>query len=176
MPLASLGPPGVSDARRVKRAYSETKDDPGAYSHGRQVAYWLTTLQLWTDDRPFGPSLLSRCRSEASADWRPLVMKQKTRRNQKRGNPKTILRLPDLEVARSAVLNSLSSPDAQRGYRHAIDDSWTGTAPNLGYHSARRWSPGIGCIWNPVASPLEPSTFVLERCAVLRTKLQIVAC
>jgi hypothetical protein len=28
--------------------------------------------------------------------------------------------LPDLEAAKSAVLNSLSCPDAQRGYRHAI--------------------------------------------------------
>ena len=27
--------------------------------------------------------------------------------------------LPDLEIAESAVLNSLSCPDAQRGYRHA---------------------------------------------------------
>lgn len=40
----------------------------------------------------------------------------------KRGNAraaKAVLRLPDLEVAKSAVLNSLSCPDAQRGYRHA---------------------------------------------------------
>lgn len=30
--------------------------------------------------------------------------------------------MPDLGQAKSAVLNSLSSPDAQRGYRHAIDE------------------------------------------------------
>jgi len=30
--------------------------------------------------------------------------------------------LPDLEVAKSAVINSLSCPDAQRGYRHAIEE------------------------------------------------------
>ncbi len=62
-------------------------------------------------------------------------MKQKTRRNQKRGNPKTILRLPDLEVARSAVLNSLSSPDAQRRYRHAIDEfvDWYCSEPRLSF-------------------------------------------
>ena len=36
--------------------------------------------------------------------------------------PKTVLRLPDLDQAKSAVLNSLSSTDAQRGYRHAIDE------------------------------------------------------
>jgi hypothetical protein len=32
------------------------------------------------------------------------------------------VRLPDLEIAKSAVLNSLSCPDAERGYRHAIDE------------------------------------------------------
>ena len=36
--------------------------------------------------------------------------------------PKTVLRLPDLDQAKSAVLNSLTSADAQRGYRHAIDE------------------------------------------------------
>jgi site-specific recombinase XerD len=49
-------------------------------------------------------------------------MKQKIRNKRKLLTPKTILRLPDLEVAKSAVFNSLSCPDAQRGYRHAIDE------------------------------------------------------
>jgi hypothetical protein len=42
----------------------------------------------------------------------------------KRGHPKpkTVLRLPDLDHAKSAVLNSRSSVDAQQGYRHAIDE------------------------------------------------------
>jgi len=35
---------------------------------------------------------------------------------------RSILRLPDLEVAKSAVINSLSCLDAQRGYWHAIDE------------------------------------------------------
>ncbi len=39
-------------------------------------------------------------------------MKQKTRSERKRVTPKAILRLPDLEVAKSAVLNSLSCPSA----------------------------------------------------------------
>jgi site-specific recombinase XerD len=39
-----------------------------------------------------------------------------------RRKPKTVLRLPGLDQAKSAVLNSLTSPDAQRGYRHAIDE------------------------------------------------------
>src|SRR5882672_5648332 len=67
--------------------------------------------------------------------WRPRVMKQIQRRKRKRASPKTVLRLPDLEVARSAVLNSLSCPDAQRGYRHAIDEfvDWYCSEPRLSF-------------------------------------------
>jgi hypothetical protein len=52
-------------------------------------------------------------------------------------------------------------------------NSWTGTAPNLGFHSAKSWSHGIECTWDPAVSLLEPSTFDLERFAVLRMKLRI---
>ena len=85
------------------------------------------------DDALHGPSRLSSCRSKASGDWRPLVLKQKIRSKRKLPTPKTILRLPDLEVAKSAVLNSLSCPDAQRGYRHAIDVfvEWYCSEPRL---------------------------------------------
>jgi hypothetical protein len=49
--------------------------------------------------------------------------------------PKTILRLPDLDQAKSAVLNSLSSRDAHRGYRHAIDElvDWYCSEPRLSF-------------------------------------------
>jgi site-specific recombinase XerD len=62
-------------------------------------------------------------------------MKRNIRRKRKPLTPKTILRLPDLEVARSAVLNSLSCPDAQRGYRHAIDEfvDWYCSEPRLSF-------------------------------------------
>ena len=39
-----------------------------------------------------------------------------------RSKLKAVLRLPDRDQAKSAVLNSLTSADAQRGYRHAIDE------------------------------------------------------
>ncbi len=39
-----------------------------------------------------------------------------------RPKPKAVLRLTDLDQAKSAVLNSLTSADAQRGYRHAIEE------------------------------------------------------
>ena len=58
-------------------------------------------------------------------------MKRKSKRKQKHVATKSVLRLPDLEVAKSAVLNSLSCPDAQRGYRHAIDEfvEWSCSEP-----------------------------------------------
>jgi integrase len=49
---------------------------------------------------------------------------------------KTVLRLPDLDQAKSAVLNSLSSADAQRGYRHAMDEfiEWYCSEPRLSFN------------------------------------------
>jgi hypothetical protein len=62
-------------------------------------------------------------------------MKQKPRSKRKVSTPKSILRLPDLEAGKSAVLNSLSCPDAQRGYRHAIDEfvDWYCSEPRLSF-------------------------------------------
>src|SRR5215471_12713838 len=62
-------------------------------------------------------------------------MKHKPRNKRKLSTPKSILRLPDLEAAKSAVLTSLSCPDAQRGYRHAIDEfvDWYCSEPRLSF-------------------------------------------
>src|SRR5437773_12520885 len=46
-------------------------------------------------------------------------MKISCRRGPRRGG-KTVLRLPDLEHAQSAVLNSLGSPESRRSYEFAI--------------------------------------------------------
>src|SRR5262245_61797244 len=97
--------------------------------------------------------------------WRPRVMKQNRKCNSKGRSAKSVLRLPDLEVAKSAVLNSLSCPDAQRGYRHAIDDfvDWYCSEPRLSYsrtvvvryrmHLSRDISPQARSIfgWVPFA-------------------------
>jgi hypothetical protein len=44
--------------------------------------------------------------------------------------------LPDLDQAKSSVLNSLSSKDAQRGYRHAVDEfvDWYCSEPRLSFN------------------------------------------
>src|SRR5579859_4205056 len=83
------------------------------------------------------------------------AMKQKHSRRGGRKKPKTVLRLPDLEHARTAVLNSLTNNDAQRGYRHAIDEfvDWYCSEPRLAFNrvvvlryrshlESRRLAPG----------------------------------
>src|SRR6266567_5874078 len=49
-------------------------------------------------------------------------MKRKLYSRTKRSCTKSVRRLPDLEHAKTAVLNSLTCPYAQRVYRHAIDE------------------------------------------------------
>jgi len=50
--------------------------------------------------------------------------------------PKMTLGLPDLDQARSAVLNSLRSPESQRGYRYSIDEfiGWYCSEPRLSFN------------------------------------------
>jgi hypothetical protein len=66
----------------------------------------------------------------------PLAMKKNRSSKRARKAPKTILRLPDLDHAKAAVLNSLTCPDAQRGYRHAIDEfvDWYCSEPRLAFN------------------------------------------
>lgn len=50
--------------------------------------------------------------------------------------PKTILKLPDLEQSKSAVLNSLTSSSSQRSYDHAIREfiDWYCSEPRLAFN------------------------------------------
>ena len=59
-------------------------------------------------------------------------MKISRRRGPRRGG-KTVLRLPDLEHAKSAVLNSLGSPESRRSYEFAIRNfvHWYCSEPRL---------------------------------------------
>jgi hypothetical protein len=60
-------------------------------------------------------------------------MKHKPRYRAKGRTARRPLRLPDLEHAKSAVLNSLTNFDSQRGYKHAIDEfvEWYCSEPRL---------------------------------------------
>src|SRR5215472_14538833 len=50
--------------------------------------------------------------------------------------PKTVLKLPDLEQSKSAVLNSLTSPSSQSSYDHAIREfiDWYCSEPRLAFN------------------------------------------
>jgi hypothetical protein len=60
------------------------------------------------------------------------MVKSKSR---KRKSPKRILALPDLEHAKTAVLNSLTSASGQRTYDHAIREfvAWYCSEPRLAF-------------------------------------------
>jgi integrase len=57
-------------------------------------------------------------------------------KNKRKRPPKTVLRLPDLEQAKSAVLNSLASQSSQRSYDHAIREfiEWYCSEPRLAFN------------------------------------------
>src|SRR5438128_5113937 len=57
-------------------------------------------------------------------------------KNKRKRNPKSVLKLPDLEQAKSAVLNSLTSPSSQRSYDHAIREfiDWYCSEPRLAFN------------------------------------------
>src|SRR5436309_14079250 len=60
----------------------------------------------------------------------------RTPKSKRKRVPKTILKLPDLEQSKSAVLNSLPSPSSQRSYDHAIREfiEWYCSEPRLAFN------------------------------------------
>jgi hypothetical protein len=58
------------------------------------------------------------------------------RKKQCRWKPKRVLRLPDLDHSKTAVLNILGSPDSERSYRFAIEDfiAWYCSEPSLAFN------------------------------------------
>jgi hypothetical protein len=57
-------------------------------------------------------------------------------KNTRRRAAKTIMKLPDLEQSKTAVLNSLSSPSSRRSYDHAIRNfiDWYCSEPRLAFN------------------------------------------
>ena len=57
-------------------------------------------------------------------------------KTKKRQRPKAVLKLPDLEQSKSAVLTSLTSPSSQRSYDHAIREfiDWYCSEPRLAFN------------------------------------------
>jgi hypothetical protein len=59
-------------------------------------------------------------------------------RKKAKQTPKRVFRLPDLDFAKSAVLNTLRSAESKRSYRFAIDDfvAWYCSEPRLAFNKA----------------------------------------
>src|SRR5687767_15974805 len=57
-------------------------------------------------------------------------------KSHKKKPPKRVLALPDLEHAKTAMLNSLTSASAQRTYEHAIREfvAWYCSEPRLAFN------------------------------------------
>ena len=57
-------------------------------------------------------------------------------RKAKLARARSVLRLPDLEQSKSAVLNSLAAPSSQESYGHAIDEfiAWYCSEPRLAFN------------------------------------------
>ena len=75
-----------------------------------------------------------------SCGWRqggrcPLTRRQNALAK-KKALPSSKLRFPDLDHSKAAVLNSLRSPESQRGYRHSIDEfiCWYCSEPRLSFN------------------------------------------
>jgi AraC-like DNA-binding protein len=57
-------------------------------------------------------------------------------KSKRKRTPKSVLKLPDLEQSRSAVLNSLTSPSSHRTYDHAIREfiEWYSSEPGIAFN------------------------------------------
>src|SRR5216684_2990795 len=130
-----VGPPSpagtTTDVTNYERAPSSrlTESSPCEQVHG----FDLPALRIrW---RMTHHSFLKSGPSSVCGRGGPRRMAKKQAGKGKRRVPKTVLRLPDLDQTKSAVLNSLSSIDAQRGYRHAIEEfiEWYCSEPRLSF-------------------------------------------
>jgi integrase len=88
--------------------------------------------------------------------------------------PKTVLKLPDLEQSKSAVLNSLTSPSSQRSYDHAIREfiDWYCSEPRLAFNKTVVTRYRISLEQRHYA----PSTINLRLAAVRRLAYEAADC
>ena len=88
--------------------------------------------------------------------------------------PKTILKLPDLEQSKSAVLNSLTSASSKRSYDHAIREfiDWYCSEPRLAFNKSVVTRYRIALEQYPYA----PSTINLRLAAIRRLAYEASDC
>src|SRR6266403_4500770 len=95
------------------------------------------------------------------------------KRKRKRA-PKTVLKLPDLEQSKSAVMNSLTSASSKRSYDHAIREfiDWYCSEPRLAFNRTVVTRYRIALEQHPYA----PSTINLSLGAVRRLAYEAADC
>lgn len=88
--------------------------------------------------------------------------------------PKTVLKLPDLEQSKSAVLNSLTSASSKRSYDHAIREfiDWYCWEPRLAFNKTVVTRYRIALEQSPYA----PSTINLRLAAIRRLAYEASDC
>jgi len=88
--------------------------------------------------------------------------------------PKTVLKVPDLEQSKSAVLNCLTSPSSQRSYDHAIREfiDWYCSEPRLPFNMTVVTRYRISLEQRQYA----PSTINLRLAAVRRLTYEAADC
>ena len=97
----------------------------------------------------------------------------RSKSKQKRA-PKSVLKLPDLEQSKSAVLNSLASPSSQRSYDYAIREftDWYCSEPRLAFNKTVVTRYRISLEQRHYASP----TINLRLAAVRRLAFEASVC
>ena len=100
-------------------------------------------------------------------------MKHRPTFRRRRRSTRSVLRLLDLEHSKTAVLKSLASQDAQRGYRHAIDEfvDWYCSEPRLAFNRIVVLATDL--VSNLVDSRPAPSIYDWVPYAVLRIRQPI---
>jgi hypothetical protein len=88
--------------------------------------------------------------------------------------PKTVLKLPDLEQSKSAVLNSLTSSSSKRSYDHAIREfiEWYCSEPRIAFNRTVVTRYRIALEQRPYA----PSTINLRLAAICRLAYEASDC
>ena len=94
-----------------------------------------------------------------------------TSKSRKRKQPKRVLALPDLEHAKTAVLNSLTSVSGSEPTTTRFASSSPGTVPSPDSHSTVLSCSGTGFTSNSVDTRLPRSTFGSPRFDAWSTRL-----
>ena len=98
----------------------------------------------------------------------------KSRSAKRKRSPKSVLKLPDLEQSKTAVLNSLTSACSQRTYEHAIREfiDWYCSEPRLAFNKTVVTRYRIALEQKPYA----PATISLRLAAVRRLAYEAADC